>query len=107
MEDCGTTTSDIWLVFNRRRKSKRHMNIKVYLGLGYRHPKTEIAESDNYMNIETLEEPWIYKKIDSRSVRAASQLFESTVNKFMTCLYKTPESQCYHMPHFEMIKYPL
>jgi len=62
MKDCGPTTSDRWLAFNRRRQSKGHIHIQVYLGLGYRYPKTKIAELDNYMNVENLEETLIYEK---------------------------------------------
>ena len=39
MEECGPTTKDMWLAFNRKRASKSHMNIKVYMALGYKQTK--------------------------------------------------------------------
>ena len=39
MEECGPATKDMWSAFNRKRASKNHMNIKVYLALGYKQTK--------------------------------------------------------------------
>ena len=39
MDECWPTTKDMWLAFNLKRASKSHMNIKVYLGLGYKQKK--------------------------------------------------------------------
>ena len=58
MEECGPSTSDMWLAFNRRRSSKKHMNIKIYLGLGYKLKRTEDANEGNYKpDVKNLEEP--------------------------------------------------
>ena len=45
MEECGPTTKDMWLAFNRKRVSKGHMNIKVSLALGYKQTKNNVGNS--------------------------------------------------------------
>ena len=36
IEECGPTMKKIWLAFNSRCLTKKHMDIKVYLVLGYK-----------------------------------------------------------------------
>ena len=43
IEQCGPTTKDMCLEFNRKRVSKSHMNINVYLALGYKQKKQRFS----------------------------------------------------------------
>ena len=56
IKECGTTTSDTWLAFSRRRISKRHMNVQIYLPLGYKQKCIESTSEENdksdYINFE-------------------------------------------------------
>ena len=96
MEECGPTTKDMWLAFNRKRVSKGHMNIKISLALGYKQKKTTSATQDEYCQNDKMEEPKKLELKNSSAQRAASQYVNSGVAKFMETLNLTKESPCYH-----------
>ena len=102
-DECGPSTAEMWLAFNQRRASAKHMNIKVNLCLGFKQRKTMAADCRNFnVQTDTLEEARLVEHKTNASSRAASQKIPSGVNQFMYNLYNTPESPCFHAFSEEM-----
>ena len=102
VQECGPTTKEMWLAFNAKRASRRHMNIKVCLCLGYKQRKTNPADSNEYSQGVLLEEPRVLENKSNANSRAASQHVPSGVNAFVDKIYATPESPCFHALSEEM-----
>ena len=102
VQECGPTTKEMWLAFNAKRASRRHMNIKVCLCLGYKQRKTNPADSNEYSEGVVLEEPRVLENKSNANSRAASQHVPSGVNAFVDKIYATPESPCFHALSEEM-----
>ena len=102
VQECGPTTGEMWLAFNAKRVSRRHMNIKMCLCLGYKQRKTNPADSNEYNEGVVLEEPRFLENKNNANSRAASQHVPSGVNAFVEKLYSTPKSPCFHALSEEM-----
>ena len=102
-DECGPSTAEMWLAFNQRRTTVKHMNIKVNLCLGYKQRKTVAADARTFnVNTDTLEEARLVENKTNASSRAASQNVPLGVNQFMHKLYTTPKSPCFHAFSEEM-----